>query len=414
MRVGIDVRAMQFPGGTRGTGRYILNILEGLVAIDDDTEYVLLHLREKPIPPELTKFGKRVKFAPLEGPPTLVTRYPWYQSAEWMRQMRVLPLLHWKSYFRNHANRFRQEVRKQALDVVHFPAPFDPNLAPVSGCPCKTVYTFLDGIPLVLASHFYDLWTIPLQRRYNMQKAAFQQASLVVAISECSRNDAMRLYGIAPERIQRVYCDMQTDLTPKVPQEIVEAIKGKFRIDRPYFAFCSTIDWHKGIDSLIPAMAKFKETAAVPHQLVIIGYQEEKCRFELYQLAFDNGLHGGDVVLTGLVDEMELHAFYQGAVALVSPSRYEGFGLPAAQALAIGTPVIASKRASLPEVVGDAGLLVDPEDVQEIANAMSRMANEPELRARCIALGFEQVRKFDSRERAQDIWKAYKKALESE
>ena len=123
--------------------------------------------------------------------------------------------------------------------------------------------------------------------------------------------------------------------------------------------------------------------------------------------AYQAGLSRKQLVFTGFVSDADLVTLYAGATALVSPSLYEGFGLPAGQAMRAGTPVIASDRTSQPEVVGDAGLLVDPEDVGAIAGAMRRLAGEPGLRAELSARGRERVRRFDWQHQAQAMLAVY-------
>lgn len=398
-------------GGIRGTGRYILDLLAQLVDLDKEIEYVLFSFEELPLPPEVNALGSRVKLAPLKGPPRLESRYPWYQSTLRLRSMRILPGIHWRTFHRKSADTLRKEIGRQDLDVMHFAAPFDRNLPPGPDCPTKTLYTFLDGIPFVLASDYFDRWSIPEQRLYRMQMAAFRQADHVVAISDCSRNDAVKYFGIPDDRTETVYCGVSLVADSDFAPERIGEAKAKFGLTRPYFLFCSGLDLHKGFDELLDAFSIFQERYPSRVQLAVVGDQLRHRLQEVYEAAFARGLSAKDIRLTGYIDDLELLDLMKGAVGLISPSKYEGFGLPAAKALAIGTPVIAANRGSLPEVVGDAAILVDPDAAEEIVEAMRRILEDEELRSTLIERGLCQARRFDPRERAKDILRAYRELV---
>jgi glycosyltransferase involved in cell wall biosynthesis len=413
MRVGIDVRAVQFGSGLRGTGRYVHNLIQGLISLDNDTQYVLLYLKELPFPERLKQFCPPAFLAEVEGAPTLQSRYPWYQAHHRLRIAAGLPGIHWRGYYKGHAKAFATTVSREKLDLVHFPAPFDPAIAPVADCPTPTVYTFLDAIPLVFRQQFYDTWKLPVQRMYDRQKAAFQTGTAVVGISDCSRNDAIHLYGIEAPRAHRVYAALETELAGSIETHVIESSKEKFHLSQRYFSFCSAADPHKGVDSLIGALSIAREKSGYPFQLALLGEQPVEFRPLIRRLCFDEGLNGRDVVVTGRLTDEELRALFKGSVALVSPSQYEGFGYPAAQAMAIGTPVIASNRSSLPEVVGDAGILVNPDSPEEIAGEMLRVASDEALRQDLIARGLERAKMFDCKPLAQEMWEIYGLAASS-
>ena len=411
MRVGIDVRCLQFAGGRRGTGRLVHNLIRGLVALGSDAQYVLLYFKELPFPERLQQFCPPCEVAGIEGATQLEATYPWYQCHPRLRTMGPLVDAHWRSYYKNHAQAFADAVRREKLDLVHVTAPFDPNLPPASDCPVKTVYTFLDAIPLVFPDRYYRAWPVVVRRLYDLQKSAFVTATRVVAISDCSRDDAVRLYGINPERATRVYAALEPDVDRPVSPESISAVRSKFHLGHRYFSFCSMADFHKGNDSLIAALTLVRERSEYPFQLAFLGVQPPRVHVLVREQCFDAGLNGRDVVVTGFVSDDEMDALFKGSVALVSPSRYEGFGYPAAQAMAMGVPVIASDKSSLPEVVGDAGILIDPESPESIADAMLRLAGDETLCQELVARGRERAKMFDCEKLAHEMWEVYRTTL---
>lgn len=403
MRIGIDVRALQFSGRRRGTGRYVLDLLLGLRRAATSHEIVLVRYPGLPLPDEIPDgFG----FADLRSPAAPTDAYPWYQRHPRTRSLPLLPTLHRERFLRDQVAAVERLAKAERLDLLHFTAPLDPNLAPARLTGTKSVLTFLDAIPLVFREQIYDRWEFDHRKRYDAQRAAFSTADAVVAISECSRRDATTYFGVAPERVHTVYCSV-AEPEERVPPEAIDAAMRKFRLRPPYFLFCSVADWHKNIDRIVPALADARERLGQPVQLVVVGSQPPTQHAHLRDLAFDSGLHGRDVVVTGYVPDDELQALIRGAVALVSPSLYEGFGLPAAQAMALGVPVLASTASSMPEVVGDAALLVDPYDTDAIAEAMVRIVQDASLRADLHERGPRQARRFDGRRQAEGMLKVY-------
>jgi glycosyltransferase involved in cell wall biosynthesis len=168
----------------------------------------------------------------------------------------------------------------------------------------------------------------------------------------------------------------------------VEAVRRKYGLPERYFFFLGTLQPRKNFARIVQAYAKWRAAHPDdPAALVIAGGQGW-----LYDPAWTAGVDG--VILPGYVDDADKGALYAGALALVFPSLYEGFGFPVLEAMHSGCPVICSNTSSLPELAGDAALLVDPLDVEAIAAAMGALSTDETLRIRLRANGYEQARKF--------------------
>jgi glycosyltransferase involved in cell wall biosynthesis len=169
-------------------------------------------------------------------------------------------------------------------------------------------------------------------------------------------------------------------------------VRERFQLTSPFILYAGNIKPHKNVDRLIEAYSILRRRGVLGVKLLIIGDEISKYpnlrrlvhRFQLHQ----------HVRFLGFVPEATLSALYRLASVFVFPSLYEGFGLPPLEAMAAGAPVITSNVSSLPEVVGDAALLIDPMDAGAIADAMSRVLGEPDLRADLIRRGFDRIRAF--------------------
>lgn len=213
--------------------------------------------------------------------------------------------------------------------------------------------------------------------------ASVRRANLVLADSKATADDVTRFYHTPADKLRVVYPGVEP-----LPVGDVAAVRAKYSLPPRYFLFVGTLQPRKNIPRIVQAYARWR--AAHPGDdaaLVLAGGQGW-----LYDPAWVDGVEG--VMLTGYVDEADKGALYAGALALVFPTLYEGFGFPVVEAMHSGTPVLCSTTSSLPELVGDAALLVDPLDVEAIAAAMGRLATDAALRDRLRQRGQLQAQRF--------------------
>ncbi len=235
---------------------------------------------------------------------------------------------------------------------------------------------------------------VPSLRRYlgRVVPRSVWQAERVLADSKATADDLMRLYGVPAERLEVVYSAADERFRPLSDGE-AEALLGALVIPRPFVLTVGTLEPRKNIARLIDAFLSLD----LPHYLVVVG-----ARGWLHE-QFVAKLEHPRIVRPEFVSDEQLVGLYNLAEAFVYPSLYEGFGLPALEAMACGTPVAVSNVSSLPEVVGKAGVTFDPEDTPAIAGALRRLLEDGSLREELRAAGLEQGRRFSWRASADQL-----------
>ena len=236
--------------------------------------------------------------------------------------------------------------------------------------------------------HFPDAHPA-LQRFYLDITTRFSQAraARILADSQATADDLARFYGTPAHKIRVVYPGVDA-LDSNSGADAIDSARAKYGLPRRYFLFLGTLQPRKNIERLIQAFGRWRrEHDGDGAALVLAG-----AKGWLFDEAWLKD--APQVHVTGYIDEADKGGLLAGAIALVFPSLYEGFGFPAVEAMRCGCPVIASKTSSLGELVGEAGLLVDPFDVSDIAAAMGRCGDDPALRAQLIERGFQRARRF--------------------
>ncbi|MCY4464585.1 MAG: glycosyltransferase family 1 protein [Chloroflexi bacterium] len=228
-----------------------------------------------------------------------------------------------------------------------------------------------------------------LQRLYLDTTTRYSQerAAIVLADSQASADDLARFYGTPQHKIRVIYPGVQAAPLSAKPDQI-QAVRMKYRLPQRYFLFLGTLQPRKNIARLVQAFAQWQAaTDDSETALVLAGGRG---------WLFDEGWLDGASNLrqTGYIDESDKAPLLAGALALVFPSLHEGFGFPVVEAMHCGTPVIASSTSSLPELVGDCGILVDPLDTTDIADAMRRISEDDRLRSDLGAKGRVRAQRF--------------------
>ena len=241
---------------------------------------------------------------------------------------------------------------------------------------------------------------LDLSTRWNACAAA-----LVLADSEATKADLVARYDTPPEKITVAYPGCDETLAPVRDPAAIETVKARYTISGDYFLYLGTLQPRKNLIRLVEAFAQSPiPNPQSPIRLVLAGKQGWLYD-ELFTQVRRLGLEGW-VLFPGYVPEEDKAALLSGALAFVFPSLYEGFGLPVLEAQACGCPVITSTTSSLPEVAGDAALLVDPNDTAGIGDAMRRLATDSALRESLIERGLANVRRFSWTACAQAVLSA--------
>lgn len=277
--------------------------------------------------------------------------------------------------------RLSWEMLRHAPDLLFVPAHVVPAVHPRA-----TVVTVHDlGYLHFPAAH-------PARSRRYLDwstRWSVRAARRVIAVSEATRNDLVAMLGVPAAKISVVHHGVRR-ATP-LSEAATRATLDRLGISPPYVLFLGTVQPRKNLQRLIRAFARVA-AAGLPHRLVIAGrtgWLAAPIRAEVGALGLTDRVH-----FVGYVPDDDLPALYHGADAFALPSLYEGFGMPALEALAYGLPVVASGTTSLPEIVGDAGLLVDPRDEAAIGAALVRALTDTELQARAKVAGPERAARF--------------------
>jgi glycosyltransferase involved in cell wall biosynthesis len=232
------------------------------------------------------------------------------------------------------------------------------------------------------------------------------RAHRILADSESTRNDLVELLNVSPDKITVVRPGVESRFRPVRDTVKLAEVRGRYKLPQWFILSLSTLEPRKNFPRLIAAYAQLRRQTGLPHELVIVG-NHGWLYDEVYDQVRKEG-QGDRVHLPGFVADEDLPALYTLADLFAFPSLYEGFGIPPLEAMACGTPVVASNNSSLPEAVGAAGLLVDATDVEGLADAMARVLGNANLRVRLSDLGRAQAARFTWQDAAQKLLETYR------
>jgi glycosyltransferase involved in cell wall biosynthesis len=289
--------------------------------------------------------------------------------------------------------------RRWGATLLHVPYWAAPLRSPV-----PTAVTVHDLIPLLLPAYRGGL----LGHLYtDLVARTARRAAAVLTDSEASRDDIVRHLGIPASRIHTIYLAAGDRFQPVTDPAVLAFTRGKLGLPSRYLLYLGGFDVRKNVARILHAFAMLETDEA--HLVVAGRLPERDTPFapDPRGLARSLGLVES-VCFTGWVDEADKPALYAGADAFVFPSTYEGFGLPPLEAISCGTPAIVSDKSSLPEIVNNGGICVDPEDVAALAAAMDRLLHDAPYRAQLRRAGLEHAARFSWADTAQHTLDAYR------
>ncbi|MBN1260595.1 MAG: glycosyltransferase family 4 protein, partial [Anaerolineae bacterium] len=290
------------------------------------------------------------------------------------------------------------------LDILHDPTGVTPFL--FGGGPAKTVVTVHDvfawsypGVSTLADTVIYRYW-LPY---------VLPRVDAVITVSEVSKADIVKHLRISPNNVRVVYEGVSDHYQPASAIEVAVA-RTHHNLPERYLLFVGSVEKRKNLHGLLEACSRLWR-AGESRPLVVVGARRWKFS-EILDTIERLDLHD-HVRFTGFVPEADLPALYSGADLFVFPSLYEGFGLPPLEAMACGTPVVCSNAASLPEVVGDAAITVDPHDTEALADAIRRVLDDPALQETLRAKGLARAKQFTWEKAARETLAVYRKVLQA-
>jgi glycosyltransferase involved in cell wall biosynthesis len=369
MRIAIDVRKIN----DFGIGTYLRNLIRHLPRFDFENDYYLLcYPQDKELLKSLTAtFHLHFVNAP-----------NYSVSEQWS-----IPFA----------------LKRIRADLFHAPHYVLPLLTP-----CPSVVTVHDVIHLLFPQYLPSQFASHYAR--FMIGRALVKASLVMTVSKASKRDLLGFFDVDEAKILVIPNGIDPSMTRELTAEEIERVRRRFQIAGRTALFVGNIKPHKNVERLIAAFAKVREDPAFDDlTLIVVG--DEISKYPSLRRTVERHRVRAQVRFFGYVPEMTLVALYRAADVFVFPSLYEGFGFPPLEAMANGTPVVTSKISSLPEVVGDAALTVDPYNVDEIADAMKRILTDPVLRKELVASGRKRSDLFSWEKAVAEVHAAYMRVL---
>ncbi len=370
VKIAIDARKWR----DFGIGTYVRNLVRHLAKLDRDTSYLLFCNPED----EPTLRDLAANFLPVVD-----------RSARYgIREHFTIPL----------------KLRRLGAQLLHSPHYVRPLL-----CTIPSVVTIHDCIHLLFPQYLPNRMAFRYAR--FVMGSAVRRSALVYTVSQASRADILRFYPWSdPDRVCVVPNAIDAELLEDPGQDERERVRERYQIRGRFVLFAGNVKPHKNLGRLIRAFARVRaQPAHEDLRLVLLG--DDVSRYGSLRRAVEESGVRQDVRFFGFVPHRTLAALYRMASVFAFPSLYEGFGLPPLEAMACGTPVVTSRMSSLPEVVGDGALLVDPYSEEEIAQGISRVLNDEELRSGLIERGRRRAALFSWERSVRAIHAGYMKAL---
>jgi len=382
MRIGINALFLQKPN--TGMGQHLFHLLEGLDSLDDkDHQYVVLSPRFRRAytlqAPQLSDRFREVEVV------SALARLGDNVEQVWWEQVGIV-----------------RAGTRERIDLLHSPYWSNPLWAP-----WPTVVTIHDVIQFVLPEY---AWRKISRVYFGIVSRSARRADAVITVSECSKRDIVTLLGLPPARIHVIGNAVDASLHPVRDAWLLASVRERYGIAPRFILYFGGFDLRKNVPRLIESYARLPAALRKEYQLVIAGrymhlghplYPDP--RQTVQRLGLD-----GRVVFTGQVREQDKAPLFSAATVFVFPSLYEGFGIPVLEAMACGTPVVTSDSSALPEVVGDAGLLVDPYDTDAISDGVRALLEDQARREDLARRGLERARLFTWQQVAEQTLRVYR------
>jgi glycosyltransferase involved in cell wall biosynthesis len=376
MRIGFDARLVYYQQA--GIGQYILHLMRGLAGLlkpKPQFESELYH--------ELWAFRSR-KSRPLDLP-------------AWVHQVKL-----WTpSHHRFESVGLRAELIGRRLDLLH-----SPDFIPPFGGHFLSIITIHD----LNFIHYPQFLTDESARYYGQIDRAVQRADHILTDSNWTRDDVINHLEVSADRVTTVHLAPGPVYRPITDRQEVRRAVARYGLPSEFLIFVGTLEPRKNVPTLLKAFRQLRDRGYDIHLAMVgrKGWLYEEIFSSVTELKLSQSVH----FLENVTDE-DLARLYNAAHCLTLPSHYEGFGLPPLEAMACGTPVVVSNRSSLPEVVGDAGLLIDPDRTEELTEALMRVLDDDELRKSMRQRGLARSAEFSWAKAARETMGVYEQAYQT-
>lgn len=370
MKICLDLRFWR--SGTGGLGRYSRNLLKELLKIDKDNEYTAIITPEDEPEfdlhaPNLTKL--------------------------------VVPIAH---YSLSEQTKLPKILKQQNFDLVHFANFNHPIL-------------YRRAFVVTIHDLIMHLYPTGKQKKSLIRKIAYQwtmrdcrRAKRVIVPSESTRRDLVGMLNYRQDKIVITPEGSEKMFRVHTEREKI-AVKERLGLPKQYLLFVSRWEAYKGLPALLTAHEQLAEH--FPDLGLVICGRPDTQNLQIAELVKQKQADNPNIVTPGFVSDEDLAAIYSAAAVYVHPSMYEGFGIMVLEAFASGVPVVTSNTSSLPEVVGDAGLLVDPKSPEELVSAIKKILSDKNLAEELVAKGLERVKQYSWRQMAERTLAIYQEAL---
>jgi glycosyltransferase involved in cell wall biosynthesis len=410
MRIGFDITALYI--AQAGVFRYTYNLLQALLEIDRENEYLLLdytplHGQAATLPEAVTMEAQNARVVHCGGlSHRRLTRWDVLRRPPW----RSLAALVDGTVLRPWAAAARTMMRRKLAQVLDSVDVFHSSDVLLWRQPGALNVVTIHDLTALLFPKYHTAGTREMQR--HVRRFAQKEADVVIAVSEATKRDILTHLKIPAERVCVVQNGVNSAFRPIEEHEtLTRALTPLGLSAGGYILHVGTIEPRKNLVRLVEAYHQVLKMIPPPAPKLVLagdtGWQFQDVFKRVTALELE-----GEVVFLGKVPTDILPALYNGAVIFAYPSLYEGFGLPPLEAMACGTPVVASNTSALPEVVGNAGALIDPTDTQALADVLASLLNDAERRADLSTRGLARARLFSWKRAAGEMLKIYAMAEE--
>ena len=376
MKVGINFHTVD--EYISGVDRYALGLLNALLRVDTQNQY-LVYTNQPDLVSRQVAQSKNLKIAGIKHLKRRIARILWEHTQ--------LPRL----------------AEKHRLDLLHCLS----YICPLRRASVPYVVTVHDTIAID-----HPQWCKKTNALYFrlVMKATVQRASCVVSLSNCTADDLKRNFRLPSSKIRTIYPGTDNIFNQRSDSRRRAEVRMRYRLPERYILYVGNIEPKKNIGTLLRVQRRIREMG-LAHKLVVVGKRSWRAQAELAEM--DRDVASGNVVPAGYVERKDLPLVYNMADVFVFPSLYEGFGFPPLEAMASGTPVVSSSMGALAETVNDAALIVEPCDVQQIAEAVASLIADPSLREKHVRKGLQQSRLFDWEKTAGETLSVYREVVEA-